>query len=87
MRRRELLCLLVMVSHVSLFSYYFSFPKDLSNINVMDKIVGGKLKSKSKAPWLFPVSAWGVFFLCGKCETLIYSLKEGYFKAGIFSTD
>lgn len=83
-RRREILCLLVMALHVSLFSCYFSFPKDLSNTNAMDKIVGGKLESKYKAPWLFPVSARGMFFLCGKCETLIYSLKEGYLKAEYF---
>lgn len=83
-KRRELLCLLVMVLHMSLFSCYFSFPKDLSSSNVMDKIVGGKLESKYQAPWLFPVSAWGMFFLCDKCETLIYSLKEGYLKAVYF---
>lgn len=46
----------------------------------MDKIVGGKLESKYQALWLFPVGAWGMFFLCDKCETLIYSLKEGYLK-------
>lgn len=83
-RRREILRLLVMVLLVSLFFCYFSFQKDLSHTKVMDKSVGGKLESKYKAPWLFPVSARGMFFLRGKCEALIYSLKEGYLKAVYF---